>query len=632
MTTRMSANRRVTDALVQYYANRARGGAALIVTEPVSAARFQQAPQKVRVWDPDSEPGLARWAEAVERENCRLLAQIQDPGRGRHERGRNTEAVGASALPDDLSWTVPHVLSIGDIERMVADFAESCRRLQRCGFSGAELSAAHGHLFHQFLSPWMNVREDRYGGDLPGRCRLLCELIAAIRSACGSGFLVGVKLPGDDGIEDSIGSSQAAGIASFLTSAAHIDYLCFAQGSHGASLDRHLPDLHGPRAPYVALTQTLKDAVPGVPLMALGLITDPAEADGILARGAADLIGLGRPLVTDPAWGLKSSQGREADIRYCVSCNSCWAAITEHRALACDNNPRVGRADEVDWWPAPAPRRKRIVVVGTGVAGLEAAWIATARGHEVIAFGAGSELGGKTRLLTALPGGESLSSIYDYQALAGKKAGLRIELGVRATPDDARALAPDGVIVACGAAMPWPRGFPHAWREDGVVRDLRSCIAELLRLTQRQSGTAVIFDMDATEGTYAAAEFLHRLFDRVVIVTPRDRIAEDVPLVNRLGILRRCAQAGIEVMTLGSIDAGSALEDGVLGVRNVYSGALAEIADVVLLTFATPRAPDHVAIEAFASIAPEFHVIGDAYAPGSTMAATAQGHRIGNLI
>jgi hypothetical protein len=142
----------------------------------------------------------------------------------------------------------------------------------------------------------------------------------------------------------------------------------------------------------------------------------------------------------------------------------------------------------------------------------------------------------------------------------------------------------------------------------------------------------VIFDMDATEGTYAAAEFLHRLFDRVVIVTPRDRIAEDVPLVNRLGILRRCAQAGIEVMTLGSIDAGSALEDGVLGVRNVYSGALAEIADVVLLTFATPRAPDHVAIEAFASVAPEFHVIGDAYAPGSTMAATAQGHRIGNLI
>ncbi len=632
MTTRMSLNRRVTDALVRYYANRARGGAALIVTEPVSAARFQQAPQKVCVWDAGSETGLARWAEAVEREDCRLLAQIQDPGRGRHERGRNPDAVGASALPDDLSWTVPHVMSISDIGRMVADVADSSRRLQRCGFSGVELSAAHGHLFHQFLSPWMNVREDRYGGDLPGRCRLLGELIAAIRGACGSAFLVGLKLPGDDGIEDSIGSEQAAGIASHLTATAQIDYLCFAQGSHAASLDRHIPDLHGPRAPYVALTQTLKDAVPGVPIMALGLITDPAEADGILARGAADLIGLGRPLVTDPAWGLKSSQGREADIRYCVSCNSCWAAITEHRALACDNNPRVGLAEEVDWWPARAPRRKRIVVVGTGIAGLEAAWIAAARGHEVIAFGAGTEPGGKTRLLTALPGGEGLSSIYDYQTLAGRKAGLRLELGVRAAPDDVRALAPDGVIVAGGAAMAWPRGFPQAWRVDGVVADLRSCIAELLGFTRRQSGTAVIFDMDATEGTYASAGLLRRLFDRVVIVTPRDRIAEDVPLVSRLGILRRFAQAGVEVMTLGCIDAGSALEDGVLRVRNVYTGAPVEITGVVLLTYATPRAPDLAAIEAFASIAPEFYVIGDAHAPGSTMAATAQGHRIGNLI
>ncbi len=632
MTTRMSVNRRVTDDLVHYYANRARGGAALIVTEPVSAARFQMAPQKVRVWDAESEPGLTRWAEAVEREDCRLLAQIQDPGRGRHERGRNPDAVGASALPDDLSWTVPHVLSIGDIERMVAEFADSSRRLQRCGFSGVELSAAHGHLFHQFLSPWMNVREDRYGGDLSGRCRLLRELLAAIQSACGSAFIVGLKLPGDDGVEESIGAEEAADIAKFLTAAARIDYLCFAQGSHAASLDRHIPDLHGPRGPYVALTQTLKGAVPGVPLMALGLITDPAEADGILARGAADLIGLGRPLVTDPAWGLKASQGREADIRYCVSCNSCWAALTEHRVLACDNNPRVGLADEVDWWPAPAERRKRIVVVGTGIAGMEAAWIAAARGHEVIAFGAGRELGGKTRLLTALPGGEGLSSIYDYQALAGKRAGLRLELGVRAAPRDVRSLEPDAVIVACGAAMSWPRGFPIAWREDGAVSDLRACVAELLGLTQRQPGTAVIFDMDATEGTYASAELLRRLFDRVVIVTPRDRIAEDVPLVNRLGIVRRCAQLGIEVLTLARIDAGSSLEDGALRVSDVYTGAIREIPDAVLLTFATPRAPDLDAIAAFASIAPECHVIGDAYAPGSTMAATAQGHRLGNLI
>ena len=632
MTTRMSADRRVTDALVRYYASRARGGAALIVTEPVSAARFQMAPQKVRVWDPDSEPGLARWAESVEREDCRLLAQIQDPGRGRHERGRNPDAVGASALPDDLSWTVPHALTLGEVERMVQDFADSSRRLQRCGFSGVELSAAHGHLFHQFLSPWMNVREDRYGGDLVGRCRVLSDLVAAIRGVCGASFIVGVKLPGDDGIANSIGPAEAALIARHLTGGGAVDYLSFAQGSHAASLDLHIPDLHGPRSPYVALTRSLKAAVPGVAVMAVGLITDPAEADGILASGAADLIGLGRPLVTDPAWALKAAAGREPDIRYCVSCNSCWAAITEHRSIACDNNPRVGLADEVDWWPGPAPQRKRVVVVGTGIAGMEAAWIAAARGHEVIAFGAGTAPGGKTRLLAALPGGEGLSSIYDYQTLAAKKARARFELGVRATPEDVRSLGPDSVIVACGASMRWPHGFPNAWREEGVVSDLRACMADLLGFTQLQGGTAVLFDMDATEGTYASAELMRRLFDRVVIVTPRDRIAEDVPLVNRLGILRRFALQGIESMTLGEIDAGSSLESGVVHVRNVYTGALTDIPDVVLLTYATPRAPDLSGIDAFASAAPEIHVIGDAYAPGSTMAATAHGHRIGNLI
>jgi hypothetical protein len=138
--------------------------------------------------------------------------------------------------------------------------------------------------------------------------------------------------------------------------------------------------------------------------------------------------------------------------------------------------------------------------------------------------------------------------------------------------------------------------------------------------------------MDATEGTYASAEYLRRLFDRVVIVTPRDRIAEDVPLVNRLGILRRFALQGIESMTLVQIDGGSPLEEGVVRVRGVYTGALIDIEDVVLLTYATPRAPDLAGIEALAHLAPEIHVIGDAFAPGSTMAATAHGHRIGNLI
>jgi 2,4-dienoyl-CoA reductase-like NADH-dependent reductase (Old Yellow Enzyme family) len=630
MTTRMSAGRKVTPALLNYYRSRAKGGAALIVTEPVSAARFQNAPHKVRVWSDEDLEGLSHWADCVEREDCRLLAQLQDPGRGRHERGRNPDAVGASALPDDLSWTMPRPLAIAEIEAMIEDLAASSRRLQSCGFSGVELSSAHGHLFHQFLSPWMNRREDRYGGDLTGRCRLLSELLAAIRATCGADFIIGLKLPGDDGLPGSIGAAQAAEIARYL--APGMDYLSFAQGSHSYSLDLHIPDLYGPRAPYVDLTRRLKETVPGIPVMAVGLITDPAEADAIVAGGAADLIGLGRPLVTDPAWGLKSSQGREADIRYCVSCNSCWGVITEHQPLACDNNPRVGAADEVDWWPQTSASHKRVVIVGSGIAAMETAWIAAARGHDVWVFGSSPEVGGKTRLHAALPGGEALSSIYDFQALMAKKSRVHLELGTLASPDDVRSLAPEALVIAAGGSMAWPPGLPGTWREEGWVPDLRACAMQMLEFREHQGGTAVIFDTDGTDGTYASAEMLKRLFDRVVIVTPRDRIAEDVPLVRRLGVLRRFAHLGIESLNLCDIDPGSKLEEGLIGVRNIYTGRITEIPDVALFTYSSVRVPNGLNFHALQAELAGFHIIGDAYAAGTVMAATAAGHRVGNLL
>lgn len=632
ITTRLSRERRVTSELLNYYGSRARGGAAMIVTEPLSSARSQNLAHKVRVWDEASRDGLSRWAAVVETEDCRLLGQIQDAGRGRHERGRNPNAYGASSDPDDLSWTVPHVLSIDDIERLIEEFAESSRRLQSCGFSGVELSACHGHLFHQFLSPWMNTRTDAFGGDITGRLHLLHRLIAAIRGQCGARFLIGVKMPGDDGLPGSIDPAHAAELARQLAATRSVDYFCFAQGAHARTLDWHVPDLHGPRAPYVDLTRRLRSAVQGVPVMALGLITDPAEADAIVAQGTAELIGLGRPLVTDPGWALKASQGREAAIRYCVSCNTCWATIVEHQAVACDNNPRVGRAEELDYWPAKAPVRRRIVIVGAGVAGMEAAWTAAARGHEVTIFGSSAETGGKTRLLANLPGGESLSSIYDYQRLAAKRAGLTLELGVRATATDVLSLAPDAIVIATGASMSWPREFPQLWREAGVLQDLRTCMLDLADVTRGQGGTAVVYDRDATEGTYAGAQRLRALFDRVVILTPRDRIAEDVPLVTRLGILRRFARLGIEVVPLAEPDAASRWEDGELVYHNVYSGALGRIGDISLFTYASSRIPNTELVEVLRPEVSALHVIGDAYAPRTTLAATAHGHEVGHLL
>ena len=634
MTSRFATAGKVTQQFIDYHLNRIEGGAAMTITEPLGMIRWRTEAGKIAVYDRADEEGLRRIAAAISDAGGLLLGQVQDSGRGHRVAGRNDLAIGASALADDLSWTIPVALSSGEVKELITDFTASASFLKECGWHGVEISAGHGHLFHQFFSARSNRREDEYGGSLENRCRLVTELMSSIRLACGDEFIIGVKLPGEDGISESIDLEEAMRISKIVASHNIADFVTFCWGTHGPTLDWHVPDLNGPRTPYADKIAKLaspfrKSAAIGL----LGLVTDPNEAEKFLADGNGnDLVMLGRPLVTDPAWGMKAEAGREADIRYCVSCNTCWHMITQNSVLQCDNNPRVGASDEADWQPIRAKNRKRVTIVGSGPASMECAWVAAARGHEVTVFGQSGDPGGKTRLQAELPGGENLSSVYDYQSLMAGKHNVKLELGVVARTDEILQTQPDEIVLATGSTMTWPIGIPADYRDEGVFLDIRTLMRELVGRAGGFGGTVVIYDHDHTRMTYAAAEFLAQRYDRVVMATLRESFAVDEPTVVKQGIFRRLHKLAVDFVPFHDLDPRSAYEDGAVDLVNIHSGVRTTIDDVALLTYATPRQPNIELLAPLKQAGFAVHRIGDALSPRTLRVATSEGYALADKI
>ena len=634
-TSLYSVGGAVSQRLLNFHGSRARGGAAMIVTEALCGSSLQQPGTRVWAFDETKLDGLKRWAESVETHDCRLLGQLGDPGRGSHHGVRNPQAISANAIPDDLSWTMPRAVSIADLQKRASHLVETAHRLQRAGFSGVELSCGHGHLFHQFLSPQANLRSDAYGGDLEGRTRLMREVYAGIREICGNRFIIGIKLVGDDGVPGGIGPELSARIATRIARDGQVDYLAIAQGAHHRSLEMHVPDRTYPPLPYRHITRhitgALRAADAALPVFAVGRVTTPGEAEDMIASGDCDAVMMARAFLADAAWVAKARQGQEQSIRLCISCNSCWGETTSHRPLACDVNPRMATPDELDWKPPKAETPKRIVIIGAGPAGLEAAWVAARRGHTVTLLGESVEPGGKARLNALIPGCGQLARIFEYQHWAARDAGVDMRLGKRATLEDVLALDGDSVILATGATMYRPQ---IACANPGGVLDLRTAVAQLLSDAPlvkegkpgKRKGTAVLYDCDHTAGTYDGAEYLHERFDRLVIVTPRDSIASEVPLVTRQRIHRRIAQRRIPIITLSEI---TSLSGGTAEYRNVYTGELMSIPEVSLVAYSTARVRNEGLAGPLRERGIKLRQIGDCQAPRSVMAAIQEGSLAG---
>jgi hypothetical protein len=609
--TNYGARHGVTERWIDFLAERAKGGAGMIVTEIIAVDPAALAHGAIVTgYDPGNEEGFKHAADAVEGAGACLVGQLWHPGRQQLWSPVHFPK-GISEQPDAYSWTVPHVMGTDELRRVADEYVAVAERLKRCGFGGAELHGAHGYLITQILSPWSNRRGDRYGGSLENRVRFVREVAGAIRERCGRDFVVGLKMPGDEGVPEGIDPDEAARITSALVGA--LDYFAYSQGNFTISLENHVPDMHFRRAHFLDIHRKVRPAAAGTPVMAIGRIAMPAEAEAALSEGAADLVGLTRALIADADWPAKARAGRVEDIRPSSYDNFAWGEIHAGKPLAEVHNPQLGQRGESGWRPARAAKRRRVVVVGAGPAGLQAARIAAEVGHDVTLLGASSRLGGKLRWEAALPGRGEYENLIGWMERKARGAGVKMELGRRASAADVLALKPDSVIVATGSHPRRPEGFEG---EGMSVRDFSN-----------ESGgkTAVLFDMDHSAATYAFADALAQRYPRLVLVTPRTQLARNVNYCSAIGVHRRLYEANAEIVMAAEP---VRLRSHILTCRNVFTGRTREFEEVELFLWSTPRLVDDAIAAPLREAGVDTWLAGDCVAPRNLFCAIHEGEAV----
>lgn len=615
----------VTEGHEAYYVTKARGGVGLIIMEStrVHPTGMPYA-GAIAFHDERNRPRLARLVERIKAEDTPVVVQLNHEGAAMKAGYSGYPMWSPSAVPSPLHEDVPHAMDLRDIAELRRSFRTCTQTAAATGFDGVEIHGAHGYLLHQFLSPWFNHRTDRYGGTSANRRRLLLEVLEDARSALPNGQVLGVRVSADEWIDNGLHTDEMEDIAADIAARDLADYIHVSVSTyHPDSYWTMIPDMHEGQAPFADQIARIRKAVPDrVRVIGVGRIHDPAIAARLVENGTLDMVAMARQLIADPEWPNKVRQGRIEEIRPCIACNQgCVGVLAHHRTIRCVANATAGR--EKTWHPEnfdQAPAR-RVLVVGGGIAGLEAARVAAARGMKVTLIERRPVLGGQAAVAATAPGRSEFGRLVNYLERDARRRGVSIIVGREATPDTVEAEAPDAVIIATGGSQAIPDML--------LGRPAMGCATALERLANSPGTFAgrhvLLIDRTGFYQSYATAEAVGGAGAKITLVTPDPTIGAKLPQVNLHRMLKRLREAGVEI-AVGAI----AEQDGTdIVLRNTLRGTTTPLPEVDLIVVASlPEPQNHLARwarERF-EIA---HVIGDSVSPRSTLEAMYDGHRIG---
>ena len=464
---------RVNTRYENFYLERARGGAALVTVGPVGVDFLGSGLAALSLASDERIPELARLAETIKAQGARAWVQLHHGGAYVFPLFIDGQLpVAPSAVFSRFTGVTPRELSLEEIDGIQEAFARAASRAKAAGFDGVEILGSAGYLITQFLSPLKNRREDAYGGSAENRRRFALELIGRVRTRVGPDFPLTIRMAGDDFVPGSNTHTEMPAIARAYERAG-VDAINVTGGWHESRVPQLPPEL--PRGGYAYLALNVKRHV-GVPVLASNRIPDPLTAARIVREGWADMVNLGRVLIADPEWPRKAHAGRADQIRPCVACSQgCMDQIFSGKPLFCAVNPQAGYEGE-----RPIPRTatpRRVMVVGAGVAGLEAALTAARAGHRVEGYEKGGSLGVQVRLAGVPPHKQELFELLRYYRTMLAEQGIPVHLNTAVDIVRVREVSPDAVILATGALPTLPPiagahdpGVLSAWKvlEDGL--------------------------------------------------------------------------------------------------------------------------------------------------------------------